>query len=451
MPHPYQLGRDRNSGDSGPRIFWDDTEKRKVAVQSYHLLKSNPDISHLDAVMAAQRKVLKADRIRTVSTFGKFAPWIKPMWDEIESKTKSQAEAAQGAAQLFEPESLPPSDTVQADPVADTSASLPVDQAPENQTVVFADDGRAFQHANGVDIDKAHTQAETQGEPSRKSTVHWRDDEKRTLAHRVHYLVKSFSDMRPLEALRKAQDELPDDRQREINTWGMVEQWLDPMLAQLKIDEQLAELQAKDARETAEREMREQREREEAEEQRIADIVDERVEAQVAARMAEQRPAGLEAIIQLFAYRFAETLVPAMSDAVMKATAMQIASINFGQPAKDEHKLVAPPKDRLPKLCIVGLLNQQAEDVQKAFLGTVEFVFVKSQQEGGGGHGGAGMLTKSATCDLVLAMVDHMGKDVDASAKHLKVPYHRVNGSATACKRFITSWLAGGNSGASAQ
>jgi hypothetical protein len=416
-------------------------------MQSYHLIKADPSISHLDAVMAAQRKVLKPDRVRTVSTFGKFAPWIKPMWDAIEAEKKTQAVAAQGAADLFKPETIeqvPPKEFMQAEVVADEPASPELPPAlPENQTVVFADDGRVFQKADGVNID---TPAQT--ESGRKPTVHWRDDEKRKLAARVHYLLKSFTDMRPLEALRKANDsELPGDRQRDISTWAMVEVWLDPMLQQLKIDEQLAELQAKEARETAEREAREARERAEAEEARIAAIVEERVEMQVAARMAEQRPVGLEAIIQLFALRFAETLVPAMSHAVMQAASLQIANINFGQPAKEEARLVTPPKDRLPKLCIVGLLNQQAEDVQKAFLGTVEFVFVKSQAEGGGGHGGAGMLTKSASCDLVIAMVDHMGKDVDASAKHLKIPYHRVNGSASACKRFITSWLNGSYSG----
>jgi hypothetical protein len=40
-------------------------------------------------------------------------------------------------------------------------------------------------------------------------------------------------------------------------------------------------------------------------------------------------------------------------------------------------------------------------------------------------------------------MIDHCGRDVDAAAKHLKVPYQRLNGSTTALKRWLTGWLAG--------
>jgi hypothetical protein len=103
-----------------------------------------------------------------------------------------------------------------------------------------------------------------------------------------------------------------------------------------------------------------------------------------------------------------------------------------------------PPRSRLPRVCIVGLINQQENDVSAAFAGVIEFVFVKAQKTGGGGHGGAGMLTKSASSDLVLAMTDFIGHDVEASAKHLHVPFERVKGSVSALKRWLTEWLAEG-------
>jgi hypothetical protein len=460
MAHAYQLGRARTRAElarenpeaQASRVYWDDKEKQDVASESFRFLQRDPAASQLDAINHAQQKVLRPERRRPAKTFAKFSPWIVPMWNEMDRKKETQATAAQNVRNLFEPAEQPPllpapELPLEAAPevTLDAAPSSVADAPAENQTVVFADDGRVFQNADG-------TAAVAPSEPTRKPTVRWTDAEMRKLAARVHYLRKSFEDMSPVEALRKAViSELPDERHREIASWQLVAGWIEPMIEQIVVDEKLAEMQAKEAREEAERVAREQAEREEAIEARIREEVDARVTQQVEARMAQHRPVGLEAIIQLFALRFAETLVPAMSDAVMKAAALQIANISFGQPAKEEAKLVAAPKDRLPKLCVVGLLNQQAEDVRKAFLGTVEFVFVKSQDEGGGGHGGAGMVTKSASCDLVIAMVDHMGRDVEASSKHLKVPYHRVNGSASACKRFITAWLNGSYSGAVAQ
>jgi hypothetical protein len=105
---------------------------------------------------------------------------------------------------------------------------------------------------------------------------------------------------------------------------------------------------------------------------------------------------------------------------------------------------IRPPRNRLPRVTVVGLIHQQERDLAAAFAGTVEFIFVKSQKQGGGGHGGAGMLTKSASSDLVIAMTDFVGHDVESSAKHLHIPYERVKGSVPALKRWITDWLATG-------
>jgi hypothetical protein len=104
----------------------------------------------------------------------------------------------------------------------------------------------------------------------------------------------------------------------------------------------------------------------------------------------------------------------------------------------------AVPKNRLPRVCVVGLLNrQQEDDVERAFLGTLEFVFVKSQQTGGSGaHGGKGMLAKSAKCDLVISMIDWAGHDVDECAKKLDgIEFKRVPGSVSGLKRFLHLWL----------
>ena len=108
-------------------------------------------------------------------------------------------------------------------------------------------------------------------------------------------------------------------------------------------------------------------------------------------------------------------------------------------------RVAPPPRTRLPRVCVVGLINQQEHDVSAAFDGVIEFIFVKAQRTGGGGHGGAGMLTRSASSDLVIAMTDFIGHDVEASAKHLHVPFERVKGSVSALKRWLTDWLVTGN------
>ena len=423
LTHPYMRRRKEhteamNATASGnTKVFWNEEEKRKVARESYKLLSANKSMNRVDAIAAAQR-VLPAERRRAVLdvSFGKFRPWIEPLWHEI----GAQEEARKNAADLF-----------QTPAVNDSSNEvLPVStQAVESPTVVN---------------DAAH-------DDHTGSLVRWTDDEKRKLAARVHYLTNHFENMSKLEALRKAIDsELPADRARDIITWSMVGAWLDPMLEQIKIEAEIKQHEETEDREARLRAEREQQDKE------LADLIafNERVEAEVQARVsgivsqhqATQANQGLESIIKLFADKLAATVVESISTALGKAVSDQMASFNMGaiqsltNPAE---RKVEAPKDHLPKVTVVGLLNQQAEDVRKAFLGTVEFVFVKSQMEGGSGHGGAGMLTKGASSDIVVAMVDHIGKDVEASACHLKVPYQRLNGSVTSLKRWLTGWLAG--------
>jgi hypothetical protein len=104
-------------------------------------------------------------------------------------------------------------------------------------------------------------------------------------------------------------------------------------------------------------------------------------------------------------------------------------------------RIMPPPRTRLPRVCVVGLINQQENDVSAAFAGVIEFVFVKTQKQGSSGQGGPGMLNKSASCDVVLAMTGFISHDVETAAKHLHVPFERVNGSVSALKRWLREWL----------
>lgn len=411
MPHPYQMARQRMNHShrppevnmDTPRIHWDDDEKRRVAVEAFKLLSANDMLSNMAAIEHAQKKVLPLDRRRSLAktTFTNLRPWIDDIWAELKSTSQPAAPAAPISA--------------------------------ENQTVV-----------SDVPSD-----ATPSAEDDTRTLVRWTDAEKRQLAARVYYLMGTFQDMPRLDALRKAIDsELPDNRRREISTWHLVGAWLDPMLEQVKIEAQLQALKAKEERERESHQHEIEQVQHEIHEERIEREVQARIEAQLAEHDRQLRSMSIDSVVRLFADRVANVLTDAFADAFSQAVAAQMRNLNLSasQANVAEAKPPVPPKDRLPRVTVVGLYRQQEEDIKRAFLGTVDFIFVKSMKEGGTGHGGPGMLTKSATSDLVIAMTDHAGHDVEASAKHLKIPFRRLTGSATALKRWLTEWLAGKNS-----
>ncbi|MGH7461966.1 MAG: hypothetical protein ACREMA_13205, partial [Longimicrobiales bacterium] len=102
------------------------------------------------------------------------------------------------------------------------------------------------------------------------------------------------------------------------------------------------------------------------------------------------------------------------------------------------------PRDHKPRVCVVGLLNQQEQDVRRAFGNALDFTFIKSHQSGGGGaHGGHGVTTRASGCDVVIGMTNFTGHDVDEAAKKLHVPFIRLNGSVSGLKRWLQHWLNG--------
>jgi len=412
MAHPYQQTQQRQKAKTPtkPNVVWDDREKHLVAQASFRILLETPSLSQLTAVMRGQLRALPENRHREVSTFGKFSPWIKPLWEALAA---AELKAQGGIAPESTPESV---------------------VAPEPSTTVVPD---------------------VVAEPARKfrgmipgtTVVRWKTGERDLLGRKVHALRKSFPDMSPIDALRKAMEiELPANRQRELTHYGLVRDWLAPLLKALDEADALAKQQAREAAAAA-REAR-----------RVAEQATPEVE--VVAKPAEALQAysaplwsapthaepglGLEAIMQLLAERLATTFVSAIEVALRRVITGQLANVLPALAAVALRPAVAvPPRTRQPRVTVVGLLNQQEEDVRRAFAGVIDFVFVKSQQTGGNGHGGAGMVTKSATSDLVIAMVGHCGHDVESHSKYLKVPFERVNGSATGLKRWLTNWLAG--------
>jgi hypothetical protein len=262
--------------------------------------------------------------------------------------------------------------------------------------------------------------------------------------------MKRWPDMKKLEAFRKANElVLTPDRQRDLTTWGQVATWADPMLDMLALDEQIEEAREKEAKQIREREL--QAEIEAAERQAQAGIEAQRLRLEAfeneVQKRVEQMP--FDALIRAFAAKIARETIGAMGEEFEKllmGRVLDAAGIVKNRtettPVADS-PYVVPPVTRLPRVTVVGLMRQQADDVKKAFLGTIEFTFIESTKTGGKAGGGAGLAAHASTTDVAVCMVDFAGHDVDEAAKRLKLPLVRINGNVSALKRWLGSWLAG--------
>lgn len=407
-------------------IHWDDEEKRRVAARAFEINRSEPGLS-LRAVVSRAQSVLNAERHRAIDKTqdDKLAIWLMPLWNDM----KTRADANAGAEALFSP----------ATPtVENPAAEIPAD-VPEAATAPISEPEPDARPSSSEAVSS-----------DRKINVHWKDEDKQKVAAQAFKLMQAFPDMKRLEAVRKAMgSELGPDKQRDISTWSMVSAWAEPMLEKFDVDARILALEQKRAREAEEEARRQEAARVEAE--RLLHEEAERARALEfeAAVNAKVETLSFDDLIKAFAAKLARDVIAGISTEFEKQMAGAIThAVAKGvvqketTPAEPERLIVAPAA-RLPVVGVVGLLNQQAEDVRKAFLGTVEFVFVKAQAEGGIGGGGHGMLEKCSRCDVVIAMSDHMGHDVEASAKKLNVPYRRLTGSVSNLKRFLSSWING--------
>jgi hypothetical protein len=468
-------------------IYWTQAEKKQVADEAFYRLQRDKSLSSIEAIEQAQRKTLPKNRQREGLThigFAKFKPWIEPLWHEIGEKQGKQANARVQAEQLFltsPPEPQPAQEPAAPEPEAQNeNEEMAANNPQEIQTVVGAALAAAMDKKGA---DKIATKPNPPGKHggSRKmpeKITRWTNDERVWFITRVDALRAEDTMLSLTRAAHRANAEMPPERQRTSTdwSWANIAPWADSMLKIAKSErmarEHKAQQDAEAARQAAEsaeaRAKAEQAEIDaaianntealEAREREIEARIDAEVEARVAAaeaRMREQQVARpLEGIIQLFADRFAEVAVKSFAGAINRAVSDQMmamridAAVPTPRVATPVEKAIAPPRERLPKVCVVGLINQQEQDVKRAFEDTIDFVFVKSQTQGGsGGHGGAGMLAKANSCDIVACMTDFVGHDVEWAAKKLNIPYYRVNGSVSGLKRWLTEWLTGGYSG----
>lgn len=384
-------------------VRWDGVERRQVAVEAFNIAKREPKLTLRNLVSRAQI-VLPTERQRPIGKTqdDKLAAWLMPLWDEMQDEINAQVKAA--AAPLH---------------------------AVKQSIAPLIGPHEAASH-------------------DRKMAVHWKETDKRTVMKKARELLLAFPDMKKIEALRKAMaSDLPADRQRELTHWGMVSAWADPMLAQLEIEARLIELEQKRLDEAPSEPRRVEENLSDARLKQNGDSEQVRASEFEAAVSERVGALSFEALIRAFAAKLARETITAIGAEFEKQMAGKIidavangTSARDTKPADDD-KLIVPPNNRMPLVGVVGLLNQQSEDVRRAFLGTIDFVFVKSQQEGGNNGGGHAMLEKCSRCDVVIAMTDFMGHDVDRASKQLNVPFKRLTGSVSSLKRYLSSWING--------
>ncbi|AXF04767.1 hypothetical protein CUJ88_41080 [Paraburkholderia hospita] len=391
-------------------VRWTDEEAQRVAHASYRILNAE-SISSIEAVQRGQAEVLSPERHRAIRQMKDIESAIIPIWKSLRAA---------------EPEKQPDAD---ASPSSTATEPVPVELQPAQTADAHVD---AFV-ARAMDAQRAvGALTETETSEERKTMVRWTGPEKLIIARESKRLLASFNDMSPLDAIRKAVfGYLPESRHRLIDAISQVK-WIHALWGQIDAVEQA-----------------EARERAAAADAAKADAVAEAVKP---AETASLNPHDLsvETLIKAFAVKIGQQLMRGIGEQIQEAVMRQVINTLQGIPMRPgalpegATRVHTPPRERKPRVAIVGLLNQQAEDVKRAFADAVEFTFIKSQQQGGsGGHGGAGMLARGSQADVVISMVDFTGHDVDAASKHLAVPFVRVNGSVSALKRWLSQWLNG--------
>lgn len=381
MAHPYNMPLQRRSNRVNGahvavpfrRVIWSDDELQSVAREAFAVLEADKSLSIPEAARRAQANVLSAERHRVIKQERDIQAFM-PIWTEL----KRANEAAQRLA---------PETTRLADPTP--------------------------------------TKA-------RKAMVRWTSDERRVIALESKKLMSDFENMERLEAIRKAIDyALPAERHRVINTFGEVA-WIEDEWKALEEVERAtrAEQEARERAAEAERA---------AEESRRA-IEAARAEAD-AAKAIDPASMPFDTLIEAIGVKVAGMLLRSIGEHLQESI-MQRISDALGQvtmPAalpEGVSRLHPAPRHRKPRVLIVGLLNQQEQDMARAMGEVLSLDFAKSEHH-------TTLEDKAKGADLVVLMtkfISHKHQDIVQRVNEHVVYRH---GGVSELKRWLTQWVNG--------
>lgn len=102
-------------------------------------------------------------------------------------------------------------------------------------------------------------------------------------------------------------------------------------------------------------------------------------------------------------------------------------------------KVSIAPRDRMPRVLIVGLLGQQEEDVSRAFKGDIDLTFIKTSSNMSTNDFHLKLVNK----DLIVLMTRFSSHWHDEQIKRAGVPVMRITGGLSMLKAWLQKWFNG--------
>ncbi|CAJ3068702.1 Uncharacterised protein [Burkholderia pseudomallei] len=375
-------------------VHWRPEEKMLVARAMRKLRTDNPSLSNLVAARVAQREALPPDRQRVL----------------VQERQVTELIAL--IREIAVQESL-----------AQRPKPAPVPQ------VVGALASTGFE-STGL------AAALSQSEPASgdKRRVYWTVDEKRVIALESKRLRSVNVGMTRLDAIRNAvNSELPPERRREVRKFDTVD-W---------IEDEWKAIEDAERAERAEREAREQAaelERQAEESRRAIEAA--RAEAEKA-KAIDPASLPLETLIGALGVRIAGMLLRSigeqLQESIMQRITEALGNVTLPSPGvlpEGATRLHAAPRDRKPRVLVVGLVRQQEDDVSRALGELFRFDYARVEHADN-------LEEKARGADLVVLMtkfISHKHQDIVR-----RVNEHIVyrNGGVTELKRWLTQWING--------
>lgn len=417
MAHPYMAIQERAAKRINGvqhvdtpirRITWTDHEVELVAREAFEVLKSeNGSISNMEAVRRAQETVLAPDRHRVIRQERDLTALL-PVWADLRAAEAAPAEPEPA------PEPTVPDSWRAAFPVSESLAST------------------GFEPTSIAAILNEPDAPEPTSTKERKTLVRWNAEEKRKIAVESKRLLNGFADMSKVEAIRKAIEyTMPAHRQREIASLVQV-----PWIAdEWKVVDELERAAEREAGEQA------------AEAERAAEELRRATEAARAeaekARAIDPASLPLETLIGALGTRIAGMLLRSigeqLQESIMQRITEALGNVTLPSPGvlpEGATRMHAAPRDRKPRVLIVGLVRQQEDDVRRALGELFRFDYVRVEHADN-------LEEKARGADLVVLMtkfISHKHQDIVR-----RVNEHIVyrNGGVTELKRWLTQWING--------
>ena len=427
MAHPYMMGMDRSraramngqgmQGDSEHKrtsVFWNDAEKMTVARATRSLRANDPSLTPLQAVRLAQKQALPPHRQRSLDQTRQVED-IQKLIREIAFQEEIDKAAT--------PKPTP------AEPLPEPEAVQSLASTGFDASAIAA----ALAQTDAAEAQRTHKPAPAEVR-AKRTLIRYTTDERHTIARESKRLLAGFEDMSRLEAVRKAiQYTMPVDRQRTITTFEQVG-WI------------ADEWKAIEQQERAEREAREAREHaaeveHAAEQSRIAT---EAARAEVKAAKAVD-PASLpfDTLIGAIGAKVAGMLVHSigehLQESIMQRVSETLAHITVNVPAvlpEGVTRLHPAPRNRKPRVLIVGLLNQQEQDMTKAMGEVLSLDYAKSEHH-------TTLQDKARNADLVVLMTKFISHSHTEAVRRVNEHIVHRNGGVSELKRWLTQWING--------